>query len=160
MIIYRLQNVIGEGIYYSNVASEICDELRNKKLAYSLYTNHPIPSFDTKYLNNINKKDRLRLYNIKTYGFKRYEHYRNWFYDDTFLNMAHEKGISLYLFDVHKTYIVFGKAQCSFNKYFAKQVGIFHPLCPKETLTNTIRQWYNGENQESPYHVSLSSIGV
>lgn len=130
MLILRLENCDGVGIYHNNVANEICNDLGDCDLAYSP-VRHPMPERDS--LLVANGFDSWAPGNDEfVYGFKDYAQFRAWFFDDDFLGEASNYGIYLSVFHVNDGDYYIGNSQSVFRRGNATEVEAFNPDVSKE----------------------------
>ena len=131
MIVLRLENEYGQGIYTSGLATQICYEMDDPDLAHDTFGPHPTPSYDSRLIaEGYNKLVHVHY----LFAFTSFEQYRAWFFNDEFLNHLGEHNISLALYEVEHLDMIIGNAQCVFDPGSAMPVGRFDPLTPKEDL--------------------------
>ncbi len=119
MIVYRLENESGDGIYQSRVAWDICLDIGDQSLM-SNNPNHPSPWDDSLLVDN-----GWRGHSTRSFGFVSEEQFRAWFYSDAFLEAAARRGFALAMYSVSEKFVIVGHTQCVFDKEFATMIPEF-----------------------------------
>lgn len=140
--VLRLETDEGYGIYVSNVAREICDEIGSELAAYDLNYRHPSPYGDSMLRRNGKDiKERDFPGDKQFFGFSSYGQFRSWFFSDEFLQKAEEWKVKLKLFAIDDKLgnnFVDGNAQCIFDKTQSECLGAYSPMATYEEIQEAI----------------------
>jgi hypothetical protein len=102
MLVYRIEDTYGKGMYRSNKSIDIDqDDAR-----------HPTP-FDDSLLSDL-VINIIGVYQNYIHGFKSIEQLRNWLYYDTWLVNLHEAGFVLKVYEVEEANVLIGHTQVVF----------------------------------------------
>lgn len=113
MIVYRLENSDGDGIYQSGVAHRIEEAGADlPQTCYGDVNRHPTPRLDSLLVANGWDWGQYHLF----FAFESYESFRSWFFNDEFLEKAKALGFELVRYETGDSTVILGNAQCAFYR--------------------------------------------
>lgn len=130
MLVYRIEDADGEGMYTCNRSSE-------NPIPSTSSSVHPLPRDDSGLVYAINRKRDYE--DISTdvccfikdgnyiFGFGSTDQLRGWIYRDEWLWRLQRRGFRLAVFDIEDDNVLVGYTQSIFKRSDAKQVSYFEP---------------------------------
>ena len=109
MIVYRLENGKGEGIYQSQAAAEIEEDESLPQTNLGGDPRHPSPLADS--LLRANGWD---FQEYLFFAFESLASFRAWFFNDEFLARAAERGFHIVKYETDE--VILGNSQCAFDR--------------------------------------------